>query len=230
MCSIKNRDKVAKWARRYQAALRRHLMQKTPADLQPAVQLGEQAVELGLETLSLARHHEKALASLVLPLDSASALVAREEQARLFFTEMLIPVEKTSDTSLRLIARVNEVTEALRKCKEASSASARLLKENVVQRQEAEGALALSARTCTRLVEESNRLNALLRDQTHEKLVVQEKKRKARSIHLQDVVAQSLLAIDLRLLALRKSVEANTEKLSNELDETERMVRELQFN
>ncbi|MDD2598821.1 MAG: hypothetical protein PHO37_06310 [Kiritimatiellae bacterium] len=230
MCSVKNIKEEAKWARCYQAALRRYLLQKEPADLLAALELGEQAVALGLETLSLARHHKKALASLVLPLDSASTLAAQEEQARQFFAEMLIPVERTSETSLRLIARVHEVSEALRKCKEASSASASLLEESVVQRQEAEAALELSGRTCEKLVEEANSLNALLRDQTHERLVIQEKKRKAHSLHLQDVVAQSLLALDLKLLALQKSVEVNTEKLSNELDETERMVRELKLN
>lgn len=229
MCSVKNIDAVAKWTRRYQAALRRHLLQKTP-DLRPALQLGEQAVELRLETLSLAKHHKKALAALVSPLDSASTLAAREEQAKVFFAEMLIPVEKTSDTSLRLIARVQEVTEALRKCKEASSASTRLLEENTVQQQRAEAALALSEKTCRKLVEESESLNELLREQARERLLMQEEQRKEDSLYLQDVVAQSLLAIDLKLLALRRSLEINTGKLSKELDETECMVRKLKLN
>lgn len=230
MCALKNKDEVAGWARRYQIALRRYLMQKDPAGLRAALKLGNQAVALGLDTLGLAMLHHKALASLVLPMDSVVTVAQSENQAKRFFAEMLIPVEKASSASLKTIARVHQVTEALRKCKAESKASARHLERNIAKRQKAEAALELSGKACLKLVEESNSLSALLHEETRKKLVMQEKQRKESSLHLQNVVAQSLVAIDLKLLALKISSELNAEKLSKELDDTERLVRKLHLS
>jgi hypothetical protein len=59
-------------ARRYQAALHKHLQQGPGASLQAALRLGRQApAALDLETLDLARIHERALIALVLSSYSA---------------------------------------------------------------------------------------------------------------------------------------------------------------
>jgi len=47
---------TANWERAYRAALRRHLAQGTSASLHPAQRLGQQAVALGLETLTRLLH------------------------------------------------------------------------------------------------------------------------------------------------------------------------------
>ena len=50
------------WAglsRQYQAALRTHLKRSRPVSLRPARDLGRRAMTVGLETLDLARIHER---------------------------------------------------------------------------------------------------------------------------------------------------------------------------
>ena len=56
--------KLTRLSQRYMAALQTHLRQGPRASLQPAQDLGRQAVALNLETLDMARMHERALATL----------------------------------------------------------------------------------------------------------------------------------------------------------------------
>ena len=49
---------------RYAKALRTHLQAGLRASLRPALALGRQAVVLGIETLELARMHERAFATV----------------------------------------------------------------------------------------------------------------------------------------------------------------------
>lgn len=77
--------KLTGLSRRYQAALRKHLKQGPQASGQPAQGLGRQAMTLGLETLDLARIHEHALITLVLPSDSPSIRGTMARRAGTFF-------------------------------------------------------------------------------------------------------------------------------------------------
>ena len=63
----------ARLFRHYQAALRTHLERGPRAGLQSALGLGRQAMRLGLETLDLARIHERTLMALVSQSYSAGA-------------------------------------------------------------------------------------------------------------------------------------------------------------
>ena len=88
------------FSRQYEAALRTHLKRR-PASLNPAKDLGCQAMTLGLATLDLARIHERALTTLVLTGDEVNPVVKAlrengidvtaihshmlDEQPRLFF-------------------------------------------------------------------------------------------------------------------------------------------------
>ena len=87
--------KLASLSRRYQAALLRHLEQGPRASLRSADGLGREAVDLGLETLDLARIHEQALMALVLPSRSSGARDGMIKRAQAFFAEAVTPMEKT---------------------------------------------------------------------------------------------------------------------------------------
>ncbi len=65
--------KLVSLSRRYQAALLRHLQQEPPAGLRSANGLGREALDLGLETLDLARIHEQSLIALASPSYSPGA-------------------------------------------------------------------------------------------------------------------------------------------------------------
>jgi hypothetical protein len=82
-------------SRRYQAALRKYLKPGPRSNLRPAHALGRRAVALGLETLDLARFHERALFTLVLPGYSPATRGRMIRRAGTFFAEAIAPIENT---------------------------------------------------------------------------------------------------------------------------------------
>lgn len=79
--------KTAKWSRRYQTALSKHLAQGPGASLRPALGLGRQAVALGLETLDVAEFHEQALTTLASPGGASRTRPRMIKRAKSFFAE-----------------------------------------------------------------------------------------------------------------------------------------------
>ena len=68
MNSVSNINTMrAELSRLYHLTLQKHLNQGVGSDMEPARELGRQAMALGLETLDMARIHEIALIALVLP-------------------------------------------------------------------------------------------------------------------------------------------------------------------
>src|SRR2546426_8297571 len=96
-------------SRRYGAALRKYLTQGAHASLQPARALGRHAVDLGLETLDVAKIHEGTLATL----PSSSRQDGSAKRAEIFFTEAVTPIEKTHEAALKADAHLNQVNKAL---------------------------------------------------------------------------------------------------------------------
>ncbi|MGD0652283.1 MAG: hypothetical protein ABSA97_14295 [Verrucomicrobiia bacterium] len=101
-------------ARRYQAALQKHLQQGPGASLQAALRLGRQATALDLETLDLARIHEQALIALVLPSYSARTREAMVRRAETFFVEVIRPIEQTHRAIWETNVHLNQVNQTLR--------------------------------------------------------------------------------------------------------------------
>ena len=223
---MKMNAETAGWGRRYQTALSRYLKQGSAASLLPALRLGRQAVALGLETLDIALFHEQAQISPVSPGGPSVPQQSRCERAKDFFAETLVPVEKTHSAALKAAVRVDQLTRALHQRTVEASASTRHLARNITLREAAEASLRKSGKACTQLVQESNSLQTRLRNQTGKILSTQEEERQKTSLQLQDEIAQTLLAINIGLLALKTSAKANTEKLEKEIASTQRLVRE----
>jgi two-component system sensor histidine kinase DegS len=214
------------WARRYRAALRKYLAQGPGSSLQPALGLGRQAVALGLETLDVARFHEQALTTVVSPGGSSRTRQRMIERAKSFFAETIVPIEKTHRAALKADVRVNQLTQTLRRRTVESSASNRRLKRSIIQRQGVEESLKKSGAHHTQLLAESHRLQKHLRHLTREILSAQEDERQKTSHQLHDKVAQTLIAIDLPLLTLKKAARVSTASLKKEIANTRRMVKE----
>jgi len=217
---------TAKWSRRYQTALCKHLEQGPGASLQPAFGLGREAVALGLETLDLAKIHKQALMALVSPGGSSKTRQKMIELARNFFAETIVPIEKTHRAALKNNVRVNQLTQRLCRRTMESSASARRLERDIAQRQVEEAALKKSGIQHTQLLAEAHRLQRHLRHLTRASLSTQEDARQKISRQLHDEIAQTLLAINLRLLTLKTSAKLNTESLKKEIDKTQQLVKE----
>jgi len=224
--AAKTRADVSAWSRRYQLALRRYLKTESATALRVAQRLGRQAVAFGMETLDVAHIHEQALAALAAAGGMSRVAPADTNRATSFFEAVIVPIEQTHGPARQADAQVTKLTRALRQRTQEATASSRQLQKGVAQRKAAEAALAKSVQSRAALVAEAERLRLHLQHLTREIILAQEEDQKATGGHLRDDVAQLLLAIQLRLLALNGAVMANSENLQKEIAETQRIVRE----
>ncbi|MDZ4199772.1 MAG: hypothetical protein U1E27_10880 [Kiritimatiellia bacterium] len=216
-----------RWSRRYRTALRRHLLQAGSAvDVPSAHRLGQQAVTMGMETLDVARIHERTRTGMAGTSDSSQSAQKKNKRAQLFFAEVLVPIEQLHRPALKSDAQANELAQSLRLRTRESSEAVRKLKRSVARRQTAEAAFKRGEKHRAVLLAESHRLQRHLRRLTHEILSVQENERKKSGNRLRDETAQTLLAIHIRLLGLKGATQATTDHLKQEIAETQRMVQQ----
>lgn len=221
-----NSDKFRVWSRRYLVVLRKHMKHGFVTRVHPTIAMGHKAKALGLELLDVAKVHEQALMKLTPEGTSIPARRRLGEKARLFFIEIVAALENGHYSVASSTARVMKLTQTLRRRTVESSASTRRLGQGIARRQAAEVALKKSGKNSIRLLQESSRLQNRLRHQTREILTAQEDERKKTSHQLRDEIAQTLLAIHLRLLTTKTSAIAHTESLKKEIAETQRLVRQ----
>ena len=211
---------MSAWTGRYLAALRKHLKQSPQASLEPARGLGRQAVTLGLETLDVARIHERALAALKVSSSNAGL----GERADVFFTETIAPIEETHRAALEANARLNQLNRTLARRKVDLAATKRSLKQGIARRKNVEAALKKSGEHQKKLVQESLALQKHLQRLTHRILSAQEDKRKQISLELQDQIAQTLLGINVRLLTVKQAARHHDKGLQKKIATTQRLV------
>lgn len=216
----KMRPKVKTLSRRYEAALKKHLGQRSRTDVETARGLGCRAVAIGLETLDLARIHQRALAGL----EAVSSKDGILKKADLFFVETLAPIEEKHRAALKANARLDRLTKALGRRAVALAASNRSLKQGTAERKAVEVALKKSGEHYQTLLKESLALQKHLQHLTHRILLAHEDKRKQISDDLQDEIAQTLLGINIRLLTVRKAASQHAHGLQKELASTQRLV------
>jgi signal transduction histidine kinase len=214
------KQKLISLSQRYVTALQKHLKSRVRMSLQPALALGRQAVALRLETLELARIHERALATLELS-KSKDGLAKRAE---IFFTEAITPIVETHRAARESKIELNRLNGALDRRTAELAVTNRQLKRGIVRRKSAESALKKSGQHYTRLLKESLHLQEDLRQLTHQVLAAQEDERKKVSRELHNEIAQTLLGIHVRLLSLKQEARSNTTRLKNEIASTQRLV------
>ena len=225
MASIaKMNTATVRWSRRYQTSLRKYLAQGIRASVQSAAKLGCQAVALGLETLDLARIHRQALMAVVSPGGSSRYRQRILERAKMFFSGVIVPIERTHSAALTADASVSNLTRALRRCTAEASTSTGLLKRNILLRKGAEQSLKRSGKRHIRLLAELHRRQKRLRNLTRTYLAAQEDERKRMSLQLHDEIAQALIAVDLRLLTLKNASMASEDSLKKEIAITQRFM------
>lgn len=212
--------KLTTLSRRYASALREHLKQGPQASLQPARELGRQAVAIGLETLDVVRIHEGALATL----EASSSRDGVIERAGIFFAEAITPIEKTHHAALKTNTRLGQLNKTLGRRTADLAASNRALKQGIARRKTVEKALRTSEKHSRKLLEESRHLQQHLQHLAHRVMAGQENKRREISHDLQDEIAQTLLGINVRLLTLKKEAAVSSEDFKKEIATTQRLV------
>ena len=207
-------------SQRYVTALRKHLQQGPRASLQPALGLGRRAVALGLETLELARIHERAVTTLELSKKKNGFI----KRAEIFFTEAIIPIVETHRAARQSKVHLSRLEGTLGRRTEELAATDRQLQRGVVRRKVMENAAEKNGQHHKKCLEESLALQKRLRQLTHQVLAAHEDERKKISRELQDEIGQTLLGINVRLLSLKQEARNNTRGLKKEIASTQRLV------
>lgn len=184
------------------------------------MRLGRQAVLLRLETLDLARIHERALGSLKLT-DRRNGLTRRAE---LFFTEALGAIVETHRAARRSKSELLRLNKTLQQRTMKLAATNRQLQRGILRRQSVEAALKKNDAHYSRLLKESLQLQEGLRQLTHRVLAAQEVERQKISRELQAEIAQTLLGINVRLLSLKREARGNLKGFKKEIASTQRLV------
>ena len=200
--------------------MKKHLKQGPQASLGPALELGREAVVLGLDTLDLARIHEQSLYTFEL----SNIKNGFTKLAGIFFTEANAPIEETHGAARQTRTDLTKVMAKLGKRTEELAASNRQLQQGVIRRKAMEDDFEKRGENHRKCLEESLELQNRLRQLTHRVLVAQEDERKKISLELQDEIAQTLLGINVRLLTLKQEARSNTNGFKHELASTQRLV------
>lgn len=211
-------------ARSYRAALQRHVRGAKPANLQPARKLGCRAVQAGLETLDLARMHEEAMTSLILPGQAPHKRDGVIGHAGLFFAEALTPIEETHRGAREANVHLKVIIETLTQRTVELAASNEDLKLEIERRRSVEDSLRTSEQTSSQLLEKSRHMQEELRLLSRRMLSAQEEERKLISRELHDVIAQMLTGINVRLTALKTKSASSTRDLQKKIEVTQRLV------
>ncbi len=217
--------KLNGFSRQYLAALRRHLLQQgRKAGTRPASGLGRQAMMIGLETLDLARIHEEALVTLVLPRYDPDARAGIVRRAGTFFAETIVPIEKTHRTAQEANSHLNRMIQTLSRRGLELSLANRQLKQEIIQRKSAEDSLRKSEQHYTQLLEQSRHMQQQLRLLSRQLLLAQEEERKKISRELHDVIAQTLTSINVQLARLKKEAALDARGLERNIARTQKLV------
>jgi signal transduction histidine kinase len=211
-------------SRRYQAALLRHLTQGPQGSLRSADGLGREALDLGLETLDLAKIHEQALVALMSPNRSFGAKDGRIKRAQTFFVEALTRIEKTHRAAMEANVHLNELNRTLRRRTVELAAKNQQLKKEIGRRHAVETALKKSEQHYSLLLEQSRLMAEQLRRLSRQILSAQEEQRRRISRDLHDEVGQVLTGINLHLATLKREATANTKDLKRKIAHTQRLV------
>ncbi len=216
--------KLLNLAQRYQVALRKHLKQGKSAGLESAHGLGSEALAAGLQTLDLAKLHERTLVNELLPAYPMRRRGALIKQAGKFFAVAILPIEKLHRSASEATAHLKKIVESLSHRPEELAASNLELSVEITQRKSVEAALKKSKRHYSVLLAQSDRMQEQLRQLSRQILSAQEDERKKISRELHDVIAQTLTGINIRLAALKKEAGLNTKGLERSIDRTQKLV------
>ena len=210
-----------------------YLHQSPTAGMESAWKLGRHAMALGLETLDMARIHEIALVTLVLPQESSTSRTSLLGRAGLFFAEVITPIEQTHRSAREANTHLNHIIKTLNQRTSALADSVAELQQEIVKRKVLEESLRASEKTSIGLLEKSRMMQEELRDLSDESrnlsrqlLTIQEEERRRISRELHDVIAQTLTGINMRLGALKAESHTNMAQLQEKITSTQQLVEE----
>jgi signal transduction histidine kinase len=204
----------------YLVALRIHLKPGARARLQPAMDLGCQAVAFGLKTLELLRIHRRALVTLDIANDRQGLI----KRAEIFFIEANTPIIETARAARPVEVPLQRSPESFKKHTEEPDSTNWKWQKSVVRRKTTADANAKNGKPQAKVLRESLQLQKRLRQLTHGVLVAQEDEREKISHELRDEIAQTLLGLNVRLLLLKQAARSKAKGLKTEIASAQLLV------
>ncbi len=217
-------SKTVPLLRGYLAALRRHVNASTPPDPEAARTLGALAVKKGMEALDLARIHEDSLIALGFPLSAGKSNDEMIRRAGTFFAGALTPIEEfhrgTAEANVLLKAAVETLRQ---RTSELDSSNQELIRE-VTHHKKIENSLRTRESTTSQLLQKSRVMQDELRLLSRRLLSIQEEERMRISRELHDVIAQTLVGINVRLATLRLQSTADAKNFQKKIATTQELL------
>ncbi len=211
-------------AANYLEGLRAYLTDGPATGFRLAHEIGSKAVVNGLEILALARIHDTASEALLPPYATPDMREELATRASGFFTEAILPIEKTHATALDARVELAQAADQLHQHTLALEYSNREIQHEITSRHHAEAALKTSEKTASDEQAESLILEQQLQGTVRKILRANEAERTKMSQVLQHEIAQALLGIKIKLVALESEVSANQLSLSQEINTTHWLV------
>jgi two-component system sensor histidine kinase DegS len=189
-----------------------------------AGELGRHAVNLGADTLLLARMHDNALAELISAPDIAGSRSGLVKRAGGFFSEVLVPLEQGHREDRHSLGALKAKSEMMRQHALALTASNRELKREVTRRKAGEAAVKRGKDRYQRLFVQSQLTEQKMRRLARQVLSAQEDERRVISRELHDEVVQTLVGINVELAALGKGVSTGVRSMKAKIAHTQKLV------
>ncbi len=189
--------------------------------------LGREAVSLGLETMDLVRIHGQTVAAQIARHPFSGSLGEWIHRADTFFAKTLAPIETLNQTTAKMTARIRSLKRVLRQRTRAAAVTAQRHKKSIRRRQASEAALERSKLQETKRRAEMRRLQTDWRQRIGNMFAAQEEEEDKTSRIVFNGLFQTLLGIQVRLLALEKRVVANAAIGQKEIDRTEGLIKHI---
>jgi signal transduction histidine kinase len=173
--------------------------------------------------LDLARLHERILVMSLLPTFPDVQRPALIKRAGAFFAAVIAPTVKTHGGAGEA-RRLNKIIGTLSDRTVELAAANRLLGLEIVRRKAVEASLNKSERHHLKSLEKSNLLKQQLQGLSRQILTAQENERRKIIRELHDVIAQSLMGINVRLATLKAEANIHTRGLDRNIALTQKMV------
>jgi signal transduction histidine kinase len=181
-------------------------------------------VELNLATLRVAVIHEQALKLLIHPSWKPEKAGVMTSRATFFFNTVIEALEMTHPVSVRSVSGLKKANSSLQQRTRQLVAANSALKDGIADRKTAKRQLKASQQRSDYLIKESAGLESQLHQVAQKIIQSTEAQRKKISLTLHEEIAQTLLGIHVRLLALKKEVRENKTGFSKEITSIQRLV------
>ena len=156
-------NKLAGLSQRYQVALEKHLEQGKRTSPPSADRLGREALDMGLETLDLAKIHNQALDALMSSGHVTGSKDRMIKRAQTFFVESLARIEKTHRSAMEANLQLIKLNQTLQERSKALAVRNRELKQEITERRAAEKALKQSEKNNSLLLKQSQQMQEQLK-------------------------------------------------------------------